>query len=86
MKIRTHFTIENGIMDKAKEDARRMGLSLSSYVGLLMVERLNRLEREKIEETVKGLPTVEVDDEELLRRLRDPGEIVNVAAKNLTQP
>ena len=41
MKIRTHITIEKDILGKSREQAKRLGLSMSSYVRLIMVERLH---------------------------------------------
>ena len=45
MKVRTHITIEKEILDTATEDARRLGLSISSYVGLLMLNREDKLKQ-----------------------------------------
>ena len=39
MKVRTHITVEKDILDKGKEDATQMGLSMSSYVGMLIIDR-----------------------------------------------
>ena len=77
MKMRTHITIDIDILGKATEDAKRLGgLSMSAYVGLLMLHRQNKLKEDELFWSMMKDPT----KAEIERGMR---EIVDGAAKNL---
>ena len=63
MKVRTHITIEKEILDYAKIAAKRLGLSMSAYVGLL-IARYNELkERLPFKDSTRWYGTKEEYDD-----------------------
>ena len=56
MKFRTHITIEEETLIEATKDAKRLGLGMSAYVGLLIS---GELKKQKITKAYRG--STEVD-------------------------
>ena len=63
MKIRTHITIEKETLDAATKDAKRLGLSMSAYVGLLIPGKRRNTGWFHAPTVIEALETVMADRE-----------------------